>query len=554
MSVSALVMLAIPIMLFLIYAYMKWIFREKDKAQTKEPFVLIGIDGGCWEIIEPLIDQGKLPNLKNLIREGAYGDLIAESPFSPPSWATIATGLRSRKHGFYHFTVHLRGKHERIFMNYRMMKSPFIWELVESEGKKVGILKWLLLPRYPKNLISRRERNLIALSMGARFLFNILRVKTARHFYSSYEKFRFLRENVNIEWQFALSKYILDKKQPHFFATRISSTDEFQHCFWKYHFPNDYKTDPRSLKKYGSAIGDLYQKIDRFMGELMEKKDRNIIIVSDHGFRGFSTDKPQPLAMFFSLNYNKLLSRLGFLHFKGGRDIVDWKRTKAYWCGDPRSFHELAINLKGREPHGMVSSNDYERIKNELKKALEAIRFEDCNEHLFLKIKMHDGKPYNEYMTFNVLGEESRVWNNDSFDILIEQIHECRFQDPSIQKRKVIVGSRPYRLGEFLTPSVWSAGHSLKGIFIAKGQNIEPVRLNPISTMDIAPNLLFWMNLPIPESMDGKVHKKLFTEEFVVQNPIEFSKAKKTAKYDETALSEKEERKIKEDLENLGYL
>lgn len=519
-----------------------------------DQFFLLGIDGGCWEIIEPLIAQGKLPNLARMMREGAYGDLLAENPFSPPSWATIATGLSAKEHGFSHFTRHLPGKLERVFLNYSMVDAPCIWEIVESEGKRAGVLKWQSLPQYPRNLVTQSEKNLILSGMGFSFILKALRIKLARYFRLPYIRYRFIRENIATDWQMRVTEYVLKRKSPHFMAYRIFSTDEFQHCFWKYHFSSRYKVDPADLKKYGTAISDLYQKVDKFIGKLIKGNIENILIVSDHGFKGFSREPEQTLAALYNVNYEKILNKLGLLQYRENKGSIDWKRTKAYWCGDPRFFHEFAINLKEREPDGSVSREDYERVREELKGAFESVRFQDTGERLFTKITLHDGTPYYKHIDFNFLGEEVRLWNNDAFDLIIEDGYKCRFQDDSIMKKRVIIGSNAYEMREFLTPSIWSAGHSLRGIFMARGKDIKAGRINALSTLDIAPSLLFWMKLPIPSSMEGKIQTGIFKDEFIRQNPAKITATKAQPRSAGAKLSKGEEERIKEDLRGLGYL
>lgn len=556
MSATIIIAIFFVILLVLVGAYRKKaLVREAHAVNANCQVVLIGIDGGCWKIIEPLINQGKLPNIERLIRNGAHGDLIPESPFSPPSWTSIATGLSSKKHGIYAFAVHLSGQTESILTRDSMVKGLNIWEVVESEGKRVGVLEWIFLPEYPKGrFISRAEKYVLALTLGIRFVLNVLRLKHARFSRSSWERICFLQENVRADWQIALTLYLLKRNEPHFFALRLRGTDSFQHLFWKYHYPHYYDADSSSTRKYGSAISDLYQKVDRFVGRLMKKQDRKFMIVSDHGFRGFSRDQTQPLWLLHSVEYRKLLNKLGFLHFEAGKGTIDWKRTQLYPCGDPRVFHEFAINLEGRESNGMVSVNDYERIKEKVKKALEAIRFKDTGERLFRRISLHDGTPYGRHLKFHFMEEEFHLWNNDSFDILIEEIYECRFQDPFLLEREIIIGSRSYKLGEFVTPSAWSATHSTKGIFVANGQHIRPGRIEAISTMDIAPTLLYWMNIAIPRSMEGKVKQDIFNEGFINRNPIKFSEKDVPARSDVDSLSNEEEERIKQDLRNLGYL
>lgn len=69
--------------------------------------VFLAIDGFSWNVAAPLLEEGKLPNLRALLSQSAYGQLDTLYPsYSPVVWATVATGLTEdehRVHGFLQF-------------------------------------------------------------------------------------------------------------------------------------------------------------------------------------------------------------------------------------------------------------------------------------------------------------------------------------------------------------------------------------------------------------------------------------------------------------------
>lgn len=79
--------------------------------------LLIGIDGGSWDILRRLASQNKVPNMKRLIESGSAGylDSLAWRKkttggygyFSPIIWSTIATGKLPSKHGIEDFKLPL---------------------------------------------------------------------------------------------------------------------------------------------------------------------------------------------------------------------------------------------------------------------------------------------------------------------------------------------------------------------------------------------------------------------------------------------------------------
>jgi hypothetical protein len=71
-----------------------------------QPRVLfVGLDGGDWDVIDPLVEAGYLPVIGALVRAGARADLdcVPAWPqfpcFCPPVWTSIFTGQPSRVHG-----------------------------------------------------------------------------------------------------------------------------------------------------------------------------------------------------------------------------------------------------------------------------------------------------------------------------------------------------------------------------------------------------------------------------------------------------------------------
>jgi predicted AlkP superfamily phosphohydrolase/phosphomutase len=62
--------------------------------------VFVELDGGSWNVIEPLIVMGKLPNMKKLMDGGVFCSLMSEPPLvSPKLWATIFTGKGPKPKG-----------------------------------------------------------------------------------------------------------------------------------------------------------------------------------------------------------------------------------------------------------------------------------------------------------------------------------------------------------------------------------------------------------------------------------------------------------------------
>lgn len=67
---------------------------------------IIGIDSTTFDIINPMIGNGDLPNITPLIRSGSSGRLMSTvPPVTPPAWGSFMTGKNPGKHGVFDFFV-----------------------------------------------------------------------------------------------------------------------------------------------------------------------------------------------------------------------------------------------------------------------------------------------------------------------------------------------------------------------------------------------------------------------------------------------------------------
>lgn len=71
---------------------------------TKHKMFAIGVDGGTFDIILPLVEKGDLPNFERMLKEGAGSDLESTAPpFSGPAWASFQTRKAPSNHGIFDF-------------------------------------------------------------------------------------------------------------------------------------------------------------------------------------------------------------------------------------------------------------------------------------------------------------------------------------------------------------------------------------------------------------------------------------------------------------------
>ncbi|MEL6548456.1 MAG: alkaline phosphatase family protein, partial [Myxococcota bacterium] len=64
--------------------------------------VIIGLDGVSLNVLVPMAEKGAAPNLGQLLREGARGDLEVIWPLRTPQvWTSSVTGKLPGQHGIW---------------------------------------------------------------------------------------------------------------------------------------------------------------------------------------------------------------------------------------------------------------------------------------------------------------------------------------------------------------------------------------------------------------------------------------------------------------------
>ena len=127
--------------------------------------------------------------------------------------------------------------------------------------------------------------------------------------------------------------------------------------------------DPAVAPTILGHIRRVYAEVDERIGRILKDVDLEetiVCLVSDHGF---SAIEQNPY-----LKHH--LAQAGLLSFDLDLESramkIDWSRTKAFPL-EPCHAH-IFINLKGRDPDGIVEPKDYAAVQEEIIDALLAMR------------------------------------------------------------------------------------------------------------------------------------------------------------------------------------
>lgn len=155
--------------------------------------------------------------------------------------------------------------------------------------------------------------------------------------------------------------------------SHIHNVDHMGHKFWHHAKPRGNTPEAMArAEAYQECIREVYRQTDRYLGSFLHllDEDWSVFIMSDHGLMVMEEEHPPLIGDAFGCNV-RVLEELGFTalkHDEKGNALkeIDWEHTKAVAT---RGGH-IYINLKGRNPHGIVDPADKYQVEEDLIKAL----------------------------------------------------------------------------------------------------------------------------------------------------------------------------------------
>ena len=100
--------------------------------------LVIGLDGASFNVLDPLIEKGYMPNLARLVATGTRADLETTfPPITAVAWSSFMTGKNPGKHGIFEFVRRDHGTKRELAVNATYRQGRAIWDLMGEAGKRV---------------------------------------------------------------------------------------------------------------------------------------------------------------------------------------------------------------------------------------------------------------------------------------------------------------------------------------------------------------------------------------------------------------------------------
>jgi predicted AlkP superfamily phosphohydrolase/phosphomutase len=575
----------------------------------KKRVLVIGLDGATFDILEPWMEQGHLPNLAAIARNGAVGPLQSTiPPNSAPAWTSFMTGMNPGKHGVYGFTrVDPRESYTIKVNSGAIRRTESIWQILTERGERsilinvpmtyppdpidglvvTGIdtpgldseftyppeLRHEILRLIPDYTLDVRSWGVTAVGeRRAHILDDILRMVESRR---------------------QLALHLMTTEPWDVFTVVFTATDRAQHFFWRFLDPAHPLYEPVEAPKYQDAILRVYRRIDQALGEILARCDEQttVIVMSDHGFgpqhKLFRINQWLLENDFLRLTYtssNGLMRRLSGAARKGlyraldglqrlvrtrlsdrAKDQlkrlfprvreqvasqmlfsgVDWSSTRAYHTAEFPG--SIRINLKGREVNGVVEpGSEYDALCEAIRSALEGYVDPDTGRRIVER----------------VFRREELYWG-PCLDMAPDLIVHLADYAYTIDWYMPMDGNGTGQSSPIVTEltgrfAVNCGSHRPTGIVMLQGPDVEGgVKLEPNQIYDVAPTLLYLLGQSVPADMDGRILTEAITPERLARQPAERSErgpASSRRIPAEEVYSDADTEAVSERLRSLGYL
>ena len=495
--------------------------HEDDGLRT----LLVGLDGACLPVVDPLIDDGRLPVLADLLERGASGPLESQiPPWTPSAWPSLYTGTNPGAHGAFDFLTF--DGYDWDVVNRSHVREHAIWELLSEHGRTSVVVNvpvtapppafdGALVPGYigPESPPTHPEG-----------LLDDLREELGE--YRVYAP-RGVDGDEQIEWYRRLTRmrgaafrHLADRFDPDFGFLQFQQTDTVFH-----ERPED-----------DEAVRAVYETVDEELGAVLDASDpETVFVVSDHGIgpvrdeefrvneflreRGFVattrgeggmpswgavgpenlgedgggddrslSERAVATAAAHGLTSQRIgavLSRLGLADLalklvsadtvRAGTERVDFARSTAYM----RSRTELGvrINLAGREPDGTVSPAEYPSVRDDVVDELASARAPD-GDPVFSEVVPREEFFDGEYV-------------DDAADIIAVPAEFDTFLTASLR-------------GDLFGPAPETWNHKRDGLVAAVGAGVDADgSVAGAHLFDVAPTVLSSLGVPPSDRMDG---------------------------------------------------
>lgn len=494
-----------------------------NSPHRSRPLLVLGVDGGAFQLIDPWLERGLLPNLARARGGGVWANTdTGIPPTTSPNWKRYATGQDADRIGVF-WWENISFREKRVwYPRARQRAARELWDHLSDAGLRVGVIN--MPTTWPPKTVNGF---MVAGAADARAKDYTYprplqaRIESEFHYRvhpTLWSAFRDTPEDrcaiatagaelVSImESQLRLASAMLERERPDFLHVTVFYVNTLQHYLWD---------DELTL--------DAWKLIDHWAGRFLEQ-DADLLVVSDHG--------SNPIEAVF--NVNTWLQEAGYLKLR--RRQGEGLRH----LGIDREHVSRAVGRLGlRGAVGRLPERMRRRMASALPSADGSVggvgfsaggrKTELIDWDQSLAVASGQGPVYvNERLSG--YGEDRRRIIERLKRELAEVIHPLTGEPALVgvhQKGELCSGSGPYfaempelyldqapgihipddvgKADAFEGPRHWKAENKRTGMMIlCSPESRVSGQVDGVRITDIAPSILAGFGLSLPSSLDGK--------------------------------------------------
>ena len=469
--------------------------------------ILLGIDAATWKVITPLLEEGELPTIASLLKEGVSAPLRSLPGYkSPALWTSIATGKSPEKNGVLYFS--------NLFLDLPRLK-------IKKDLTRSAVVDW---PHRIGKLFSKNQKDPSKITSFSRkaYVYSMLKYG---YFLEKFE----MGGNYLITSASRKEKAIWDILSEEGFKVNVIG--------WLVTWPaekiNGVMVSQKGIEELSKYQNQSKFKVEKDKGsisypyEIMEELksfNKNPDSISDAELENFFNQlEIEEMKQLRSLEFD----RKNKLKFFSQLYLIDEFTTQAtVHLNDKYPSDFMTVYLPGLDgiQHlfwQYLFPKEFPFLKIEQK---EIVKFGKVVKHYYKYLDLKIAALIKGFETVIIVSDHG-----------MEAISERNFDHSAIR----------------------SGQHEMSppGILIMKGPHLKKdLKLPEVHIFDLAPTILYLLGKEMDLGMDGEVITEAIKGDFLTKNPLRKKDYGKKEISENSVYDQKEQEEVKERLKALGYL
>jgi predicted AlkP superfamily phosphohydrolase/phosphomutase len=482
--------------------------------------LVLGLDGGTFDLLDPLMEAGELPFLRSLAAKGVRAPLRSVYPAKTiPAWYSFATGRDPGELGVFGFAEPTdEPGHSHLVRSFRPVEA--FWDRLSRLGVKVGVVNFPVLSGYPLHGFVLPGM----LSEGATTYPRELRAEVEAALGSGYPgELPTFRESERDAWVAEATEAVrrrakaaaslAEHHRPGFLFALFRETDRIEHQLWN-ELDRPVAEIPADLLAFWRTVDAACAEVDRAFraggGPALT------LVISDHGHGAVRSDfltnrwlhrekllvfRSEPRALSvrsavtrlalaaqrlpYGVRWSRRLAdwlrdgrhadlarMLDSASFEASSGRIDWRRTVAFSYPVPEGIYLNPFNPE-------LTPERRTEVLRDIRRRLEA----------YPEAKIEVFRPEEIYRGHNLRRAPALLIRIDGMET--EPRMDFAYPTPLIRDRPSFF----YGCGT----------HRMNGIFIGAGEGISAGgTLGSRALLDLAPTILETMGVAPPAALAGR--------------------------------------------------